>query len=344
MNKFIFYITLAICLISMASCSGQNADDKFSFDEEYNIPTSQMYLRDPFIYADESKQRYYIVHPKWIDNVAAIVAYESKDLKHWKNLGTIWRAPSGFLANSDGWAPDLFEYKGEHYIFITYSRKKNTSNTNNFDLANYEIKRGTTVLKSISGPIGPYSTILPLERLNFTPSNMMALDGYLYIDEDDQPWMIYSGELTQFYAGRVYIQKMKKDLSDMEGDPILLFDASESGWAQPSGEKDGKKLYIVDAPVLYKDSESGNLIMVWSSTTSSGYTMGQAISKSGKITGPWTHEKEVLNSDDGGHSMIFRNLKGDLKISYHSTNFKTTKETVTIRDITIKDGKIQKIN
>ena len=47
----------------MASCSGQNADDKFSFDEEYNIPTSQMYLRDPFIYADESKQRYYIVHP-----------------------------------------------------------------------------------------------------------------------------------------------------------------------------------------------------------------------------------------------------------------------------------------
>ena len=46
----------------MASCSGQNADDKFSFDEEYNIPTSQMYLRDPFIYADESKQRYYIVH------------------------------------------------------------------------------------------------------------------------------------------------------------------------------------------------------------------------------------------------------------------------------------------
>ena len=136
--------------------------------------------------------------------------------------------------------------------------------------------------------------------------------------------------------------KLKDDLSGADGEAWKLFSASESGWAVSGG---GDENLITDAPMIWKDKESGNLIMTWSSMSAAreigvqNYSIGQAISKSGKIEGPWEHDPVPLWSSNGGHGMVFEDLEGHLKIAFHSPNSPSGSERVTIKDIEIKDGK-----
>ncbi len=59
--------------------------------------------------------------------------------------------------------------------------------------------------------------------------------------------------------------------------------------------------------------------MIWSSFTKAGkYAIGVARSESGELSGPWKHDPEPLNTDDGGHAMLFRDFSGQLRISYHA--------------------------
>ena len=53
-------------------------------------------------------------------------------------------------------------------------------------------------------------------------------------------------------------------------------------------------------------------------------------------------EPETLNSDDGGHAMVFKDLKGRLMISYHAPNSQTEHPVIT--PIYIKDGKFVALN
>lgn len=320
---------------------------KFSPVELTNsVLIEDMRLRDPFIYADNTSYVYYTFMPRWVNGCPGIEKYESPDLRRWKSTGWAWDHKEGFLGNNDNWAPDMYAYNGMHYIFVTFSRVFDTSNGNHWNRSNFEIKPGTTLLKSTDGPGGKYYPVFSNEsgRLNYTPSDMMAIDGSLYVDTDGQPWMIYSGELCQFYDGRVYAQKMKMDLSDMEGDPIFLFSASQAPWSRDSGIQDGNKAYITDAPFIYRDEQSGNLIMIWSSNSTTGYAVGQAISESGKVTGPWKHMSQQINTDNGGHGMLFKDFEGRLMLSYHTTENGTAIEHMCAREVTVTNGSIKPLD
>ena len=78
--------------------------------------------------------------------------------------------------------------------------------------------------------------------------------------------------------------------------------------------------------------------MLWSSF-SPYYTIGQAISKNGNVLGPWEQDPKPIFTHDGGHQMVFKDLHGNLKLSFHTPNGGSGKETFTLRDITIKGGK-----
>lgn len=72
--------------------------------------------------------------------------------------------------------------------------------------------------------------------------------------------------------------------------------------------------YVTDAPYIHR-LDDGMLILLWSGFDKQGmYAIGQANSPSGEITGPCLHEPMPLNSDDGGHAMLFEDLNGKLKL------------------------------
>jgi hypothetical protein len=77
--------------------------------------------------------------------------------------------------------------------------------------------------------------------------------------------------------------------------------------------------HITDGPYLYT-SESGKLFMIWTSVGYTGYTLGIAISPSGKLAGPWLQQDEPLYKEDGGHGMLFTTFDGKLMMVLHAPN------------------------
>ena len=282
-------LLMGACIVSCSNDDGQTSStepDEVG-GESFTIPVSSLRLRDPFILVDKKTSMYYL----HFNNNLKIRVYKSKDLSTWKDEGYSFIAKSDFWGQQDFWAPDVYEYEGRYYLFTTFS--------------NAGVKRGTSILVSDS-PKGPFT---PLVNKAITPSGWMCLDGSLYIDKEGNPWLLFCREWLETIDGEIYAQRLAKDLKTTEGDPYLLFKASEAPWVG-SITSSGVTGNVTDAPFIYR-LDDGKLIMLWS-------------------------------SDDGGHAMVFKDLKGRLMISYHAPNSQTEHPVIT--PIYIKDGKFVALN
>ena len=321
-------LLMGACIVSCSNDDGQTSstDPDEVGGESFTIPVSSLRLRDPFILVDKKTSMYYL----HFNNNLKIRVYKSKDLSTWKDEGYSFISKPDFWGQQDFWAPDVYEYEGRYYLFATFS--------------NAGVKRGTSILVSDS-PKGPFT---PLVNKAITPSGWMCLDGSLYIDKEGNPWLLFCREWLEAIDGEIYAQRLAKDLKTTEGDPYLLFKASEvhigseAPWVG-SITSSGVTGNVTDAPFIYR-LDDGRLIMLWSSfrKTDGKYAIGQAVSASGDVLGPWVQEPETLNSDDGGHAMVFKDLKGRLMISYHAPNSQTEHPVIT--PIYIKDGKFVALN
>lgn len=283
--------------------------------EAIGLRTPRLYTeiksRDPFILADEKNKTYYMycngnkMHPE--DTLKHIRLYTSKNLVHWKDNGPCFVASDSFWGKNDYWAPDVYKYKGKYYMFVTFSDKP-------------KIRRGTSVLVSKT-PEGPF---VPLVNAPITPTDMEALDGSLYVDDDKQPWMLFCQEWTQIKDGLILAQKLSKDLKTTIGKPVALFHGSEAMGLKKKGGN-----HITDAPFIHL-AENGDMLMTWSTFGKSGYMICVAKSESGDILGPWKQIIGPLYKDNGGHAMLFKDFDGNLRISYHSPNSKTEKMIIKI--------------
>lgn len=107
------------------------------------------------------------------------------------------------------------------------------------------------------------------------------------------------------------------------GEPLTLFHASQAPWVHPYPKAD---TYVTDGTFLHR-MKNGTLVMIWSSFVSAkgkkGYAIGQAVSESGTVAGPWRHVKKPLfggKGEDGGHAMILRDFSGNLLLVFHQPN------------------------
>lgn len=271
----------------------------------YPIDYTSIRARDPFILADASSKTYYLT----VNNQPSFKLYSSKNLKNWRDESTVFTASSSFWGKTDFWAPDLVSYAGKYYILATFSGSNKM--------------RGTSILVS-DKPTGDF---LPLVNNAITPANWMALDGTLYIDPENHPWIIYCREWLEVKDGEVVAQRLSADLKTTEGAPVVLFKGSEAPWTGTITSQSTTG-YVTDAPFAYR-AVNGELLMLWSSFTKAGkYAIGVARSETGTILGPWKQDPQPLNDDDGGHAMLFKDFSGQLKISYHAPNSQTERPVI----------------
>ncbi|MBO4641334.1 MAG: family 43 glycosylhydrolase [Bacteroidaceae bacterium] len=298
---------------------------------QYSIPADSIRIRDPFVTVDHDKGLYYIVTAARSNGKFALKAYESKDLKMWKDNGIVYEGNQNFIAKAEGkkdswWAPDTYFYKGHYYTIVTMSCESEG------------LLRCCTLLDGGKNPMGPYKDVFTQkENIGLTPVGQQCLDGSLYVDEKGQPWLIYSLEwngpdVTDMVGETWAVRLKKRNLKGRKGDPIRLFRANEATWLTHS-----KNGMVVDAPFIWKDEQSGKLILLWSSFVNGVYAVGQATSASGKVEGPWIHEKQTIYTN-GGHEMLFRDLNGNLKMSLHHNN---NDGHLKIVDVEIVDGKVR---
>ncbi|MDU2242102.1 MAG: glycoside hydrolase, partial [Paenibacillus sp.] len=113
--------------------------------------------------------------------------------------------------------------------------------------------------------------------------------------------------------------------------------ASEAPWAE--GIRGGAN-YVTDGPFLYR-ADNGELLLLWSSFSDGGYTIGCArqAGGGGDIAGPWVQDAEPLYKRDGGHGMLFRTLTSELRLAIHTPNDSPHERPIFI-SVTEKDGRL----
>ncbi len=299
------------CLAAFTFATAGGASSVPSEPASRTFRLSDVRLRDPFILPDETTGTYYLItsvmRPPG-SNRRGVSVLTSKDLKTWKGPYPVFEIEPDFWAQGSVWAPEMHRYKDRYYLFATMNSRENLPDAPWPDWPE-KTRRGTQVLVADS-PRGPF---VPFQNRAHLDPNLMTLDGTLWV-EDGIPYMVYCHEWVQIKDGTIDLIRLKDDLSDVAGEPITLFQASEAPWTPPDRNR-----YVTDGPCLYR-TKAGTLLMIWSSFTATGYTTGIAISPSGKVHGPWTHQSDPLFHDDGGHGTIFRTFEGTLMLVLHSPN------------------------
>lgn len=273
-------------------------------------------IRDPFVLPYEGKYYLYGTRGETVWTKAyGLDVYVSDDLETWSEPHECFSVPKNFWGEKNIWAPEVYYYNGGFYMFVSFYSEKRS--------------RATQILKSDS-PMGPF---LPFTDDAITPVGWTCLDGTFYVDKNGDPYIVFCREWVQVTDGEIHAMKLTKDLTAADGEPILLFKASQPEWAEKN-----KDNYVTDGPFMYRTKE-GRLLMIWSTFTEKGYTQAVAYSDNGEIDGNWMHEKPLFD-DNGGHGMIFDDFNGNKYLILHSPNENPYERPVLIK-ITEENGTLK---
>ncbi len=289
-----------------------------SFITEFpNKYSQKLRCRDPFIVL--AGDDYFLYRTAGRRGIEALV---SRDLENWSEPLLVYAKPDDHPGEKDFfWAPECHYYKGNFYIFTSvWSRDTG--------------HRSISVYRAAS-PLGPFTDIA---GYCVSPREWDCIDGTLYVDEDGQPWLVFVHEWTCMpdHVGAMAAAKLSDDLTHLISEPTQLFLANEPEWTE-RGVTDGPFIGVTDA---------GRMIMIWSNFIpeylDDAYAIGVSYSESGKITGPWKHQKKQIYSYklrpdfiyDGGHAMMFYDKGGELNITFHAPNAThTTYEHMQIKKL-----------
>ena len=277
------------------------------------IPFDSLRVSDPFILADNVSHVYYLTG-------SGGFLWKSKDMKMWQGPfnvveidTTSWMGQRPMI-----WAAELHYYKGKYYYFATFTNPKVIIEK---IPGRYDIPRRASHILMADKAEGPYKL---MKNNIYSPATQATLDGTLWV-EDGVPYLIYCHEWLQIVDGTMDMLQLSPDLSEPVGKPKTMFKASDGPWSRTMssiGEITyGKEIngQVTDGPFLFK-TQTGKLGMLWSSWGSHRYSQGVAYSASGKIAGPWIHEREPLNTYNMGHGMLFRSFDGELLMLLHYQN------------------------
>jgi GH43 family beta-xylosidase len=256
----------------------------------------QINIRDPFVVCENGL--YYLYGTRAKDfgcQTGGFDVYISNDLAEWSESIECFDSEKYGLNREVNWAPEVHVYKGRYYMFATFTQENGLRGT-------YSL-----VSDSLTGPFVPHS------KGALTPYNWECLDGTLYVDEADVPYLVFCHEHTQIIDGTICYARLNEDLSAFVGDVVTMFSASSCGWADPIKETH----YVTDGPFMYR-SKTGELFMIWSSFVKGNYAEGLVKFKNGKIGLDFDHLKPLLDSD-GGHGMIFSDGEKTY-FTYHTPN------------------------
>ena len=274
----------------------------------------EMPLHDPYILAHKASRTYYlytsnISRLSGVQGVGTMV-YKSRDLLNWDAPQSVFSVPPTAFAQEGAWAPEVHEYQGRYYLFTTLYNSKKPIRA---DAPNSGIVRGTITAVSAT-PDGPFRMLN--EAGAVPPADFMTLDGTLYLDRAQKPWMVYAHEWVQKGDGTMEAVPLNPDLASASGPPIHLFKASDAPWINATLKPTTERLnYVTDGPQFFR-TRTGKLLMLWSSYENGSYVETVARSQSGELSGPW-EQLEPLVKRDSGHGMLFRAFEGQLMMVIH---------------------------
>lgn len=295
------YLLVILSIAHLTAVFSQNQAPVIRQD----VPLDSIRLSDPFILADKPTATYYMTG-------TGGMLWKSKNLKTWTGPFRIAQTdPKSWMGkNPMIWAAELHHYKDAYYYFATFTNRDVKIDTVGKNVIE---RRACHVLVS-DKPEGPY---VPMQDPTYLPADKPTLDGTLWVDKDQKPYMVYCYEWLQNGNGTIEKIELKPDLSGSVGEGKLLFRASDSPWSREKVKDTVGPNKVTDGPYLFHTG-SGRLGMIWTSWIYDVYTQGVAYSKSGTLDGPWVQENEPITPPNYGHGMLFSTLNGKWLMSVHS--------------------------
>ncbi len=260
-------------------------------------------IRDPFVLVHNGK--YYMYGTRAVDfgcKTGGFDVYIGTDLENWSEPKQVFDSASFNLNTHVNWAPEVHEINGKFYMLATFTKPDGL--------------RGTFILKSNS----PDGSFVPVSCNSVTPDGWECLDGTLYT-EKGKTYCVFCHEHTQILNGTVCYVELSEDLTKTVSQPVELFDAGSFLKREATEQCHN----VTDGPFLYRHT-SGRLLMIWSTSTDK-YLQCVATSDNGSIEGKWSHKKPLF-TDNGGHGMIFKDLRGNLKLTLHCPNTQTMERPI----------------
>lgn len=151
------------------------------------IKKDEIQIRDPFVLTVHKEKKYYLFGTTdknvWEGKATGFEVYSSSNLEDWNGPFPAFHPSFGFWADKNFWAPEVHYYNGKYYMIASFKAD--------------EVCRGSQILIS-DQPSGPY---IPFTNGRITPPQWECLDGTLFVDEQNDPWLIFCHEWVQVNDG-----------------------------------------------------------------------------------------------------------------------------------------------
>lgn len=272
---------------------------------------NEIHIRDPFVIVENGK--YYLLGTTGDDpwgKASDLTLYVSDDLENFEKV-CVMVTDGSLDSYTNIWAPEMHRYNGKFYLIVSVFRN--------------DLGRGSIIFASdrIDGDF----KMLTGEYV--TPKGWGCLDATLFVYKN-KPYLCFSNEWTTPISkdgdGSLFIAELSADLTKITGEPKKIVSGKNFEFSVEIGST--RKGYIAEGPYMYE--ENGKIVLLWSTCIKTGYSVIKSVSENG-VFGEYKFEK-VLFDKDGGHCMVFNDLQGERKMTFHQPNV-TPNERMQIYDI-----------
>lgn len=259
-----------------------------------------IHIRDPFILYDGG--HYYLLGTTGDDpwgRASTLELYRSDDLSEFERQCVL--VTDGSLDDyTNIWAPELHVYRGRYYLIVSAYRE--------------DLGRGSFIYVSerLDEPFRM------LTGRYITPAGWGCLDATLFVWEG-APYLCFSNEWTTPVTGdgdgSLYIARLTDDLTALIGTPKKIVSGRDCPVSVEVVEEPYRG-YVAEGPYLY--GEGDHIALLWSTFTSTGYSVLKSVSYNG-VSGDYELQKTLFDKD-GGHCMRFVDASGRAWIALHQPN------------------------
>ncbi len=298
-----FYWVFFSFLLSLllTGCRQTGKQNKTYLNPLMTSDSAVLRVADPFAYEHEGV--YYLTGTTVLPEGEGFACYSSTDLISWEYKGVLYRKPDDHVGVHAFWAPEVEYYNGKFYL--TYSCAVKDRNLM------------LTCLAVSDKPEGPFVDLYtPWFDLDYS-----AIDADIFVDDDGTPYVYFSKNGKQndtISTGELYVAKLKKDLSGLDGEAVFV-----SGASQPWEKVNFSKNRCNEGAFVFK---RGDKYYMTYSANDTGYEFyGVGVSLADNPLGPWKkcEDNPLMTTDlskgisSPGHNSIVKAPDGSLYIIYH---------------------------
>lgn len=285
MEKIVLLFIFVAVFVSAMSCSSENLTE----NPESAGTKGSVFLGDPFIMLYDGV---YYAYGTSADN--GILVYTSDDLLTWKipASGNLALNKDDVWANRWFWAPEVYYVNGRFYMY-------------------YSADEHICVATSDS-PLGPFRQEVQKPMI----ADEKCIDNSLFIDDNGKPYLFFD----RFNDGlNIWVAELENNLTDIKTETMHKCISVSQPWEE-IWPRVNEGSFVVKRNGLYYMTYSAN------SYESPFYGIGVATATD--LMGKWTkYEHNPICQNVGGlvgigHSAMFTDKDGNLRIVFHAHNSK----------------------